>query len=314
MKQLPIFIIILLSCINSSFAQFNPIKKFDYTLLEGRTLWVPKFDLSDKAMKRLIKKDKLKEYERLSRSATELTNLWSNAMKNSSYDATDYIIKKFEPKEFLKEKPKDALALMFMEQRKDGQVLNISAQIWSAYPKKRPIASTVINDLDITDENDLILIINMLNNSLEGALAMEESGDKSVKAMKNKYKSNFVKVYETLPKKTFLVPEYEDEKKADKKNEDLKEAIQGWSLCDIKMVSEAEINQKRKENSTDYIYWKNIPYYTGTPIVYNINMIISTESDVILFVFMGKKKLKASNLEEAQKKMQKSYDKFKKDM
>ncbi|UII24412.1 hypothetical protein LVD15_13885 [Fulvivirga maritima] len=262
-------------------------------------------------MKRLIKKDKLKEYERLSRSATELTNLWSNAMKHSSYDATDYEIKKFKPREFLKEKRKDALALIFIEERKDGRVINISAQIWSAYPKKRPIASTVINDLDITDENDLILIINMLNNSLEGALEMEQSGDKSFKAMKSKYKSNYVKVYETLSEKTFLVPEYKDEKKADKRNAELKEAIQGWSLCDIKMVSEAEINEKRRENSTDYIYWKNIPYYTGTPIVYNVNMIISTDSDVVLFVFMGKKRLKASNLEEAQKKMLKSYESIK---
>lgn len=314
MKRTALFLTFL-TITSLSFGQFNPMKKFDFSLLENRTLWIPQYSLSDKTIESLLKKDQMEKYDLLTKSATSMNALWDKVMKRSSYSATDYVMKEYDFRGFMNEKNPDAIALFFIRVTKDG-VSNNFAQIMSAYPKKRVIARSIINGLDITDENDLTLIINMLNQGLNAGVELEEEGNKSFKAIRNKYKETFVAFYETINEKTFLVPEYDaSEKKADKKNAELKEAMKSWNISKVKMVSENEISQERKANSTTSFYWKNVPYYTGGfPPVYNLNYIINTESDEVVFYFMGKKALKPANMEEAQKKMQKRYLKFKEDL
>ncbi|MTI22013.1 hypothetical protein E1176_13360 [Fulvivirga sp. RKSG066] len=308
MKQFYLSIVLLIFISSQSIGQFNPIKGFDYSLLENKTLWVPKYKIGDKQFRKLIRKDKMKEFESLSRSVTELNNLWDKVMSGSSYDATDYIIKDYDYRKFFKDRPEDGIALVFVARESNG-VRNIFAEMYVAQPKKRMIAQSPINNLDITDEYDLRLIINMLNQSLNSAMELEEEGDKSFRSMRNKYKQNFVEFFNEIDNKTFLAPKYNDVKK----NKELKEALSAWSISPYNIVHENEINKKRKESAECCYYWKNIPYYAGL-ITYNMNMIVSTESDEVLFVFVGKKRLKSSNIEEAQKKMIKRAEKYRRQL
>jgi len=295
---------------NDTSGQFIVNTKFDYELLEGKTLWIPLWDVDDKTMKKMLEKDKYEEYEALARSATSLNEMWNKVMSGSSYDATPYILKKYTYNEFRKEKPEDAIGLVIKAYTK-GASTNYMAELIVAKPKFRTIASALINDLDITDENDLRLIINMLNQSLNTAIELDQNENANRSGVMNKYKQNFVDFFDQIDTKTFLAPVYpEEDKNSAELNNELKEALTEWNISKVEMVTEYEINEKRKEKSTCCFYWKNIPYRVGL-ITQHVNLIINTENDEVLFIYWGKGKLKSGNIQEAQTKMLKRSEKYK---
>ena len=93
-------------------------------------------------------------------------------------------------------------------------------------------------------------------------------------------------------------------KKAADRTADLKEALKSWELSPYKLTTAAEIEKKRLEGDPDSYYWRDFPVYTQSPLItYHYNVILSTESDDVLFGFLGTKRLKPKTLQEAQKKI-----------
>ena len=185
-------------------------------------------------------------------------------------------------------------------------------------PKRRVIAKTPITGLDFSDKNDIRLMINMLNESLNTASELaEEEGKSSFKGVRTKYKEGLVEFYEGMEDKTFMVPAstHKKKKKASERNADLKQALRSWKLSETKFTTEEEIDKMRIEGDPDCFYWKTIRIYTQNPIInYNYNLLISTESDEVIIGFLGKKRLKPATIEKIQKKVVAKAERYKKQL
>ncbi len=291
-------------------AQFNPIKKFNYSLLENKKLYIPTYEASESYIKKMGKKGKFDKIADAKAKAELHNNIWKEAMAESSYDATDYEIRGFDRRKLIKEQNKEAILLYYYV----DDYGNWSAMLMVTAPKKQIIARTIITGLDLSDKNDIRLMINMLNESLNTAAELEEEGDKSMKSIRNKYKEGLVEFYDNIGSKTFLVPksEHKNEKKAAQRTDDLKESLTSWSLSKYKLTTTEEIEKKRVEGDSDSFYWRDFPIYTNNVLItYHYNYILSTDGDDILFGFLGKKRLKPSTVESIQKKIVNKSEKYK---
>ena len=303
--------ILLLTC-NTAFAQMNPIKSFDFSLLEGKKLLIPTWEASEKYIKKMGKKGKFDKIASAKEKAEYYNKIWKEAMAESSYDATDYEIRGYDEKQLIKSKNKEAILLGYLIDRNTG---NVHAQLVVTHPKRQAIARTVINGLDMSEKNDIRLMINMLNESLNTAVEMEEEGsDKTFKSLRNKYKERVVEFFDGIEDKVFLIPEIEHKnaKKAEKLNTELKAALKSWKLCDYEFTTMEEIEKKRVEGDPDSFYWRDFPIYTNNILItYHYNVLLSTDGDNVLFAFFGKKRLTASVLEKTQEKLVKKAAKYK---
>ena len=305
-STLIIFGILLLG--QTGFSQLAAVKKFDYSLLEGKKLYLPTYEAAEKYIKKMAKKGKYDKVADAKKNAEDYNKNWKEAMAESSYDATDYEIKAFDSKKLIKSKNKEAILLMFSYDKYGNRyaTLNVTS------PKNRVIAYAITNGLNLTTKNDIRLMMNILNESLNTAAELEEEGDKSRKAVKNKYKADFIEFYADITKKTFLVPKSEH-KKADKAKErtrELKEALRDWTLSEYILTTQEEIEKKRVEGDPDSFYWRDFPVYNNSPFNGHYNMILSTEGDDVLFVYAGKNKMKPGTIDQIQKKMLAKAEKY----
>ena len=207
LKQI-LFILVMLSVSQTGFSQMNPIKKFDYSLLNGKTLLIPTLAASDSYLKKMAKKGKLEGIKDTKKAAEYYNTIWKEAMAESSYDATDYDVRAFDVKKLIKEKNEKTI-LLYYKTDKNG---NMSAALTVTGPKRQVVAETIINGLNLFSKNDLRLMMNMLNESLLMASELEQKGDKSIKAIKGKYKQGIVDFYDNIGEKTLLVPKSEHKK------------------------------------------------------------------------------------------------------
>jgi len=181
-------LIIALAFSNMVTGQLTPIKSFDFSLLEGKKLFIPTYEASQKFIAKMAKKGKLDEIEDAKAAAENYNKMRSEAMAESSYDDTDYEIKAFDAKSLMKAKDKEA---MFLRLYQDDYG-NRTASITVCSPKKQVIASTIINGLYLGEKNDIRLMINMLNESLNTAAEIQDEGGSSRKDVKSKYKENVI--------------------------------------------------------------------------------------------------------------------------
>ena len=312
LKPIIIAAAILLTC-QGVVGQLTPLKKFDYSLLEGKTLYIPTYKASEAFIKKMAKKGKYEKITTAKAKAEHYNTIWNEAMAESSYDATDYEIRAFDRRKLIKEKNKKAILLYFYR----DDYGNRSAIMMATAPKKRVIARTIITGLDLSSKNDLRLMINMLNESLNTASELEEEGDKSNKALRNKYKEEVIKFTEELENKVFLVPksEHKKPKKAAARTADLKEALKSWKLSKYELTTAEAIENKRVEGDMDSFYWRDFPIYTQNALItYHYNVILSCDGDDVLFAFLGKKRLKPATLEQIQKKIVAKGARYKKQM
>ncbi len=283
------------------------IKKFDYRILEDKVLYIPQFDPSSPYAKKLIKKGDYATLENLEK----YSEMWNRVMAQSSYDATPYEIRKYDAKKLFKEKNDKAIVLVYQSD-KFG---NWSANLWVTGPQRIPIASVVINGLNLADENDLRLMMNLLNYSLNELAEMDESGTtKNYSSLRNRYYKTLAEFYAKIDEMTFLVPksEHPKPKKAAERNADLKAALKLWNISKYKFTTEAEIQKLRLAGDPNSFYWKSFAYYTKSPLItYRVNFLITTEKDEPFFYFMGTKRLKPKTLDEIQKKIGKKAAKYK---
>ena len=309
-----VLLIVMLFIFCNSFAQLATVKKFDYRILKDKVLYIPTYEVSKKYAAKLTKRGKLDKLADKKAIVEEYNNAWKQGMAESSYDATDYEIREFDHKKILKSKDKKAVLLYYYTDRYGNTYANIVV----AAPKKKTIARTIITGLDLSNKNDIRLMVNMLNESLNTAAELNEEGSKVTRrAQGKKYKQGLVDWYEGVKEKTFLVPksEHKNEKKAAKRNADLKEALKDWKLSKYEFTTEEEVNNKRIEGDSDSYYWKTFRIYTNTALItYNYNLLLSTDGDDVIMAFLGKKRLKPATLDQIQKKIVAKVERYKKQL
>lgn len=309
-----ILLILILFVFNNSFCQIATVKKFDYTILKDKVLYIPTWEVSKKYAAKMTKRGKLDKLADETAEVENYNSAWKQAMAESSYEATDYEIRGFDRKKILKSKDEKAMLLFYYSDKYGNRYANIVV----AGPKKKVIARSIITGLDLSDKNDIRLMMNMLNESLNTAAELSEEGSKVTRrAQVKKYKQGLIDWYEGVDDKTFLVPrsEHKKEKKAEKRNADLKEALKNWKLSKYEFTTEEEVNKKRIEGDADTYYWKTFRIYTNNALItYNYNLLLSTDGDDIIMGFLGKKRLKSATLEMIQKKIVAKVERYKKQL
>lgn len=310
MKKIILFISVLF-VFNNSFGQIAAVKKFDYTILKDKVLYIPTYEVSEKYISKMSKRGKFDKISDKKTIVEHYNTAWKEAMAESSYEATDYEIRSFDHKKVIKSKDEKAVLLYYYTDRYN----NRQVELVVTAPKKKVIARSIITGLDLSDKNDIRLMMNMLNESLNTASELNEEGKKaSRRGAVDKYKRSLVEWYEGIEDKTFLVPksEHKNEKKAANRNEDLKAAIKNWKLSKYEFTTEEEVNNKRIEGDPDSYYWKTFRVYTSSSlIILNYNLLLSTEGDDIIMAFLGKNRLKPSTLEQIQKKIVAKVERYK---
>ncbi len=296
----------------ASYAQITSPKKFDYSILENKTLYIPTYEASSKFISKMKKRGKYKQITEVKRKAEHYNEIWKEAMAESSYDATNYEIKAFNRKRLIKDKDENAVLLNFYV----DEFGNKFASLYVTHPKSTLIANTLITGLDLSKKNDIRLIINMLNESLNAASELYEEGKKvNTKGIRSKYKERLVNFYDEIDDKILLVPRvrHKNPKKAKARNADLREALKSWNLSQYEFTTTANLEAKRVEGDPDSYYWKSFPIYTSNPLItYHYNLILSTASDEVLVTFLGKKRLKPATLDKIQNKIVSKAERFKK--
>lgn len=331
MKKIILTCVITSLFINQSSSQtMGGLKKFDYSILENKVLLIPKYSAKSTYAERLSKKGKYEKLKTLNEKVKYYNSIWTEAMAQSSWDVCPYEIKAFDKRKLFKEKNNKAIILQFVAITSQGSgagmpgggisvsrsFTNYFAQLWVTGPKKMMIASALINGIDIEDVSGLRLVMNLLNHSLNETAEVSDEGSKvNRKALKNKYKQNFLEYYERIPDMVFLVPKVVNEKKpskASKKNAELKAALKVWKLSKYELTTQEEIEKRRLNGDPDSYYWLRVPYYSN--ITYNFNYLLTTEKDEVISVFIGKGKLKGKTIINLQEKIKKKAEKYKKQM
>lgn len=312
--KLFIFLTFTLFSLNSSFGQMAIVKKFDYTILKDKVLYIPTYEVSEKFISKMTRRGKFDKLNNTKAKVDHHNKAWEEAMAESSYDATDYEIRGFDAKKLIKSKDEKAVLLYYYTDKYG----NRQAQLLVTSPKKKVIANTIVTGLDLSDKNDIRLMMNMLNESLNTAAELNEEGEKaSRKGAAKKYKEGLVEWYNDVESKTFLVPksEHKNEKKAASRNADLEEALKLWKLSKYEFTTEDEVNSKRIEGDSDSYYWKTFRIYTQSSLLtFNYNILLSTDSDDVIVGFLGKKRLKPSTLDMIQTKIKNKVERYKKQL
>lgn len=297
-----------------SFAQLNPLKKFDFSLLEDKVLYIPTYETSKKYIAKMSKRGKLDKIADAKAKTEAYNKAWKEAMAESSYDATDYEIRGFDAKKLFKNKDPKAILLLYQIDKYGNEY----ALLYTTGPKKQKIAQALITGLDMGDKNDIRLMINILNDSMNTAAEIQGEGKKATfKNLGKKYKMALVEWAEDMDNKTFLVPksEHKNEKKAASRNADLEAALKNWKLTNYEFTTEEEINNRRIEGDENSFYWKTFTLYTGYALLtFNYNLIISTDGDNLITGFMGKKRLKPATLDLIQNKITAKVERYKKQL
>lgn len=304
---------ILLFSING-FAQLAAVKKFDYTILKDKVLYIPTYEVSEKFISKMSRRGKFDKLTDAKAKVEHHNKAWEEAMAESSYDATDYEILGFDAKKMIKSKDEKAVLLYYLTDKYGNQ----QVEMLVTAPKKKVIARSIITGLDLSDKNDIRLMMNMLNESLNTATELNEEGQKaSRRGAASKYKKGLVEWYDDVKEKTFLVPksEHKNEKKAANRNKDLEEALKSWKLCNYEFTTQDEVNNKRIEGDPDSFYWKTFRIYTQNALItFNYNVLLSTEGDDVIVAFLGKKRLKPSTLDLIQTKIVNKAERYKKQL
>jgi hypothetical protein len=291
-------------------------KKFDFSELENKVLYIPTYKTSSKFIDKMKKKGKYEKLASVNEKVELYNTAWEEAMAESSYEATDYEIRSFDRKTLIKSKNKKAVILYYYRDRYGNTTVNMMV----TGPKKKVIASSYINGFDLSEKNDIRLMMNMLNDVLNTtADAQKESDNKSKanrKDTRSKYKERLVNFYDEMGDKTFLVPKstHKKPKKATQRNADVKAALENWKLSQYEIRTEEEIEKKRLEGDSDYFYWRDIPVFgevQGVPVTYHLNYILSADGDNIIMGFLGKKRLKPATLDKIQTKITKKATRYK---
>jgi hypothetical protein len=181
------------------------------------------------------------------------------------------------------------------------------------------ITRALITGVDLTKVEDIRLMINMLNFSLNEASELQENElTTSYSDVRNNYKKNFLEFYDNISNLTFLavLDESENEKRANKRNEDIKEALEEWNLSNYEIITKEALEQRRLNKEKGSFYWRTFAMRTQSPlIVLQINVILNTENDeVYFFKEWGSRRLKGSTINDIQDNIKNRAERYKKQL
>lgn len=301
-----------------AYSQFSPIKNFDYKLLEGKVLYIPQlnFDKDSNKIQRFIKNERFDKIATEKEKIEEYNRVWKLAMEQSSYNATTYEIVDYNYNELRKTKDPKALVLRFYT---DGFYNNWVSLVSMGPENTRDVARALITGIDLTKVEDVRLMVNMLNFSLNEASELQENDlTTSYSDVRNNYKKNFLAFYEKISELTFLavMDESDNEKKAERRNEDIVEALQDWNLSKYEIISKEDLEKRRLNKETGSFYWRSFAMRTQSPlIVLQMNVILNTENDeVYFFKEWGSRRLKGSTIIDIQDNIKNRAERYKKQL
>jgi hypothetical protein len=197
-----LFTVVLIFISFNAVGQISQLKKFDYNLLKNKVLYIQKFSENDESIKKYFKKKGAAKKASLQANIEMYNKLWTDAMAKSSYDATPYEIRDFDSQKLFKEKNKEAIILTYSVDKFGNEF----ADLFITGPKKVHIANTLINGLNLFDVNDLSLMMNMLNYTLNELAEIDATTkDKSRSGLWGKAKENMVQFYSNISQQTFYV-------------------------------------------------------------------------------------------------------------
>lgn len=287
-------------------------------MLEGKVLYIPQlnFDEDSNKIQRFLKNEKFDKIATEKEKIEEYNRIWKLAMEQSSYNATPYEIVDFNFKELKKAKDPKALVLKYFT---DGFYNNWVSLVSMGPDNTKDIARALITGIDLTKVEDIRLMMNMLNFSLNEASELQENElTTSYSDVRNNYKKNFLKFYENISNLTFLavMDESENEKKADKRNEDIKEGLQEWNLSKYEIITKEALEQRRLNKEKGSFYWRSFAMRTQSPlIVIQINVILNTENDEVYFYKeLGSRRLKGSTIIDIQDNIKNRAERYKKQL
>lgn len=287
-------------------------------MLEGKVLYIPQlnFDEDSNKIQRFLKNEKFDKIATEKEKIEEYNRIWKLAMEQSSYNATPYEIVDFNFKELKKAKDPKALVLKYFT---DGFYNNWVSLVSMGPDNTKDIARALITGIDLTKVEDIRLMMNMLNFSLNEASELQENElTTSYSDVRNNYKKNFLKFYENISNLTFLavMDESENEKKADKRNVDIKEGLQEWNLSKYEIITKEALEQRRLNKEKGSFYWRSFAMRTQSPlIVIQINVILNTENDEVYFYKeLGSRRLKGSTIIDIQDNIKNRAERYKKQL
>ena len=300
------------------YSQFSPVKNFDYKLLKGKVLYIPQLNFNEDSNKiqRFLKNEQFDKITGEKEKIEEYNRIWKLAMEQSSYNATPYEIVDFNYKELKKSKDPKALVLKYFT---DGFYNDWVSLVSMGPDNTKVIARALITGVDLTKVEDIRLMINMLNFSLNEASELQENElTTSYSDVRNNYKKNFLEFYDNISNLTFLavLDESENEKRANKRNEDIKEALEEWNLSNYEIITKEALEQRRLNKEKGSFYWRTFAMRTQSPlIVLQINVILNTENDeVYFFKEWGSRRLKGSTINDIQDNIKNRAERYKKQL
>jgi hypothetical protein len=323
--------VLALFAINIGYAQTSRrLDAFDFSLLKEKTLLIKPFGFDPKFDKEYEKKNKFDKAVTLDEKKAAYTNAWKEALAISSYDATQYEFRNYSLSKLYKEKNDKVAVLLFHI----DEASNRHVYLHIVGPKKLTIAHALINGLNLNNIDDIKLMFNMLNYSLNTSVALDAEGSKvSLSNTYAKYKENLVSYYDNLGNKTFLVPRLEpdsiaknQEKEKEKialENVKLEEGIKMWTLSNYELMSIDEINERRKADGSNCFYWRNMNYYILLNMGYvsfpilgaRINMLFTADKDEQIFQYAGgDKDFNEKSVQKLQTEFTKAADKYRKQL
>ncbi len=296
-------LILLTACVlqHICLAQFNPLQKVDYSLIEGKILYVPTYESSSKYIDKMTKKEMYRKIADVPNKAEYYNRVWKEALEESGFEETDYKFTDIPSKELSKIQCKDCILIRYQRERvgenfvKDRE--NVTARLVVVHPKRQFIASANVTGLDLSDKNDIRLMLNILNSNLNASITRYKAGTlKYGKVLESarQHAANFV---QNMSDKTFLIPKPDVSTKKGKKNlAKLEESVKDWTLSKTKLCSPVEIEELRGSGDDDSFYLKILPMYIDDFTALHMNMLISTADDTVLQAFIGEKKVNAKSL------------------
>ncbi len=287
-------------------------KKFEWNELENRTLLIPTYNLSERYIEKLMKRSKNEKLANKQERADMFNTAWTEGLAESFYDATPYEIKSFDQKALIKSKSTKFMMLTFTEDKYG----NVYVNVFLPGPKKKLIATTIVNGFNLYEKRDVRLMMNILNNSLLTAGQIyDEEGVVKRKDQKGKSIDYFQKFYADISNKTFYVPilTVEDSKKKyETINAEVKETLANdWEICNSKQINHEELDEVKNSGNDDGFYIRVIRINTQYPFPFFYNLVLTTEKDGVLSGFIAKAHVRSSNIKKLQEKLQKWDNKFK---
>ena len=250
-------------------------------------------------------------------TAEERVKIWEKGFESSNYSASDFEITHdlSEIKALIRKRDRNYL---FMR-ASDDDFGNDYMKVFTAYPKQMVVASVLTNQFNLTSEEDIRLMFNLLNSYFEDAIEVQSKGVEKRKLLTDHALQSMSDQLDNLKEMTFLVPKIEgkNEKKTSKLNAEIKNALrENWKICPYEIVSTEDIAEKRLNHEEGYFYWRPLIINPHMSVMqrFVIHHILTTNDDSLIATTMSKGgyKLKAKSINTLQDNILKLEKRIKK--